>query len=58
MKSQMRTANSAGAAYAAIIGEDELASGNVVLKDLRGDDPQTSVPSDSVAAIVRRGVRP
>jgi histidyl-tRNA synthetase len=58
MKSQMRTANSAGAAYAAIIGEDELASGNVVLKDLRSDDPQTSVPSDSVAAIVRRGVRP
>jgi histidyl-tRNA synthetase len=54
LKSQMRTANAAGAAYAAIIGEDELATGNVVLKDLRSDDPQRSIPAAAVSSEVRR----
>jgi histidyl-tRNA synthetase len=54
LKSQMRTANAASAVYAAIIGEDELATGNVVLKDLRSDDPQRSIPAAAVSSEVRR----
>lgn len=37
MKSQMKSADRSGAAFAVIIGEDELAAGTVTLKDLRGD---------------------
>jgi histidyl-tRNA synthetase len=57
MKSQMRTANAAGAAFAAIIGEDEMAAGTVVVKDLHRDEPQQTVPMDKVAGVLHRGVR-
>ena len=42
-KSQMKKADSSGAAYAIIIGPDELAAGQAQLKDLRRDGQQMTV---------------
>jgi histidyl-tRNA synthetase len=52
MKGQMKQASSSGARWAAIIGERELASGNVTLKDLSTSDQQ-EVALDRVAEVVR-----
>lgn len=42
LKSQMRRANASGARYAFIIGSDEIASGAVQVKSLRGEgEPET-----------------
>lgn len=43
MKSQMKTADRSGAAYAVIVGTDELAAGTVTVKPLRGGGDQTVV---------------
>jgi histidyl-tRNA synthetase len=43
MKSQMKTADRSGAAYAVIIGSDELAAGTVTVKPLRGGGDQTVI---------------
>ena len=40
MKAQMKAADRSGAALALIVGEDELASGTVTARFLRGDRPQ------------------
>jgi histidyl-tRNA synthetase len=53
-KAQMKRADASGAAYAVIIGEDEVAAGTAQVKTMRaGDDQagnnQTTVPFDSVA---------
>ena len=47
-KSQMKKADSSGAAFAVIIGPDELANNEAQLKDLRGTGEQKSVPLDDV----------
>jgi histidyl-tRNA synthetase len=47
-KSQMKKADSSGAAFAVIIGPDELARNEAQLKDLRGTGEQKSVPLDNV----------
>lgn len=47
-KSQMKKADSSGAAFAVIIGPDELAKNEAQLKDLRGTGEQKSVPLDDV----------
>lgn len=50
-KSQFKRADASGAAYAVIIGDDEVASGVVQIKPLRGDpnaDAQQTVPSDQL----------
>ena len=45
MKSQFKRADASGARYALIFGEDEVARGEVSLKDLRNTDtPQRSLP--------------
>lgn len=44
MKSQMKAADRSGAAFAVIIGGDELAAGVVTLRPMRGDEPQRQVP--------------
>jgi histidyl-tRNA synthetase len=36
-KAQMKQANASGAAYAVIIGEEELANSTVSIKDLQGE---------------------
>lgn len=51
-KSQMKRADASGAAYAIIIGEDEVAAGTASVKALRAADMQnnqTSVPLGNVA---------
>ena len=47
-KSQMKKADSSGAAFAVIIGSDELAKSEAQLKDLRGTGEQKSVLLDDV----------
>ncbi len=54
MKSQMRAANKAGAAWAVIRGDDELAQGVVSLKNMESGE-QASVPLDQLAG--RLGIR-
>jgi histidyl-tRNA synthetase len=49
-KSQMKKADASGAGYALIIGEDELAAGEVSLKPLRGEGEQRRIRRDQVAA--------
>jgi len=51
-KSQMKRADGSGAAYAVIIGENEVEQGAAVVKELRAADangPQAAVPFDGVA---------
>ena len=51
-KSQMKRADASGAAYAIILGEDEIANGTATVKYLRDADPtdnQRSVALESVA---------
>lgn len=47
-KSQMKKADASGAALAVLIGEDEVANGNVTLKPLRRVEPQRSVSRDTL----------
>jgi len=53
MKAQMKVADRSGAPYAAIIGEDEVAAGEVTLRDLRGDAGQRRVTLDNLVRDVR-----
>jgi histidyl-tRNA synthetase len=51
-KAQMKRADASGAAYAVILGDDEVNSGTVTVKSLRGDigaGQQASVPFSAVA---------
>lgn len=48
-KSQMKKADRSGARYAVILGENELASGNVGLKPLRDDEPQQDIARSELA---------
>ncbi|MCD1630388.1 histidine--tRNA ligase [Marinobacter shengliensis] len=48
-KSQMKKADRSGARYAVILGENELASGNVGLKPLRDDEPQQDIARRELA---------
>ncbi|MEO0491802.1 MAG: histidine--tRNA ligase [Actinomycetota bacterium] len=43
MKAQMKVADRSGAPFAAIIGEDEVANGEVTLRDMHGDTGQQRV---------------
>ena len=52
MKKRLARANDAGAAYALIIGDDELARGEAQLKDLESGE-QRSVPLDKIAEAFR-----
>ncbi|WP_074397394.1 histidine--tRNA ligase [Halomonas sp. HL-93] len=48
-KSRMKKADKSGAAFALLLGEDELAEQVVTLKALRDDQPQQRVPQVSLA---------
>ena len=52
MKGQMKDADRSGARWAVILGADELASGNVTLKDLRSGE-QIEVPASGIEARLR-----
>lgn len=47
-KSQFKRADKSGAAYALVLGDDELARGMVSLKPLRTDQEQKELPIDSL----------
>jgi len=53
VKNQFKVAERANAAYCVIVGESELSSNSVTLKDLRQRE-QTSVPRDQLIAHLRR----
>jgi len=48
-KSQMKKADRSGAGYALILGEDEVAAGQVTVKPLRGQDEQQQLNQNEVA---------
>ena len=50
IKSQMKKADASGATFALIIGDDEVAAGNVSVKPLRGGGDQVAVSVTDVAA--------
>jgi histidyl-tRNA synthetase len=54
MKAQMKVADRSGAPLAAIIGDDELASGEITVRDLRGDSGQHRVSRDQLVATIQR----
>jgi histidyl-tRNA synthetase len=51
-KAQMKRADKSGASVAVILGEDEVASGTAVVKPLRAEVPQKSVPLAGLAAAI------
>lgn len=51
-KSQLKRADKSGAAYAVILGEDEVARGEAGLKPLRTTDEQTSVARERLPAVL------
>ena len=52
LRAHFRAAESAGAAYIAIVGDNEVAGGVVQLKALSGDAEQREVPTAEVAAAI------
>ena len=54
LKSQLKSANRADAAYVVIIGEGELASGRLTVRDLAGGEQQEVERSAAVAWLQER----
>ena len=54
LRSQMRSADKSGAAYALIVGEDELKAGTAALKPLKAPGEQTAVPFAEAPARVKQ----
>ena len=52
LKNQMKKANRCGAKLVLILGEDELAQGQIQIKPLQGQDEQQSISLDQVSAHV------
>ena len=50
LKSQMRSSGKSGAAFALIIGEDELKAGTVAIKPLKQQGEQFTVPAADAPA--------
>ena len=48
MKAQMKLANRSGARFALIVGDDELATGTVVVKPMQGDGEQLAVARSEI----------
>lgn len=53
IKSQMKKADKSGADIALILGEDEVASASIVVKDLRENEPQQTMPIDDVLSYLK-----
>jgi histidyl-tRNA synthetase len=51
-KSQMKRADKSGAAYAVILGDDEMKEGVAHVKSLRVDNVQSKIPFDDLAAFL------
>jgi histidyl-tRNA synthetase len=57
MKSQMKSADRSGAAYAVIVGTDELDAGTVVVRALRTDEGQSSLPRTHLLDHLQKALR-
>ncbi len=57
MKAQMRLANRSGAPLAVIVGSEEVAAGEVTLRDLRGQSGQRRVSIGSLVGVVSEALR-
>ena len=53
-RAQMKAADRSGARLGLLLGDDERASGTVTVRDLRGDEPQASVPTDQLIDELRK----
>ena len=51
LKGQMKYANKLGAAYTVVIGEDEVASGELTLKNMKNSE-QTKVRKEGLADVI------
>ena len=51
LKGQMKYANKLGAAYTVVIGEDEVASGELTLKNMESSE-QTKVRREELADVI------
>jgi histidyl-tRNA synthetase len=51
---QFKRADRSGAPWAAVVGDSEAAEGVVVLKDLRGDQPERRLPQDQLVELLKR----
>ena len=54
IKSQMKKADKSGARFAIILGEDELASSQVVFKDLRKREAQESIARSELTKVLSK----
>jgi histidyl-tRNA synthetase len=54
LKGQMRQANSLGAAYALILGEQEIRNQNVILRDMKSGEQKT-IPVAEIARMLEQG---
>jgi len=52
LKAQLRNANRAGASYALVLGEQEMASGRVTLQDMRTEGEPESVPQGEIVPVL------
>ena len=52
MKSQMKSADRSGAALVCIVGDDELAAGTVAVRELRGDQTQSTIDRAGVVGAI------
>jgi histidyl-tRNA synthetase len=55
-KSQMKKADASGAAYALILGEDEVATQTITIKPLRGDGEQVKVDAVDAASYLMQQI--
>ena len=53
-KKQMKRADKSGASFALILGDNEIEQQVVVLKNLREDKPQESIPMASLTAVIEQ----
>jgi histidyl-tRNA synthetase len=53
LKAQLRQANSRGVRYVVIIGEDEIKTGMVTLRDMK-DSSQRTIPADELPAVLKK----
>ncbi|MCP5142049.1 MAG: histidine--tRNA ligase [Gammaproteobacteria bacterium] len=51
-KSQFKRADKSGAAWAMVLGDDEVAQRSITLKPLRGEGEQRTVPLDDIARVL------
>lgn len=56
-KAQMRSANHVSAAYAIILGDDELARQSAAVKDLRAEGGQETIPLVDIPGLLRARLR-